>query len=129
MMVLIDTSSWIHFLRTNGDTATRNRVDSALQTGDARICPIVSLELWNGARGERERKVLEEIMRAVPQLAIDQGVWQDSYALAKRARSSGLTIPASDVLIAACAKYHGAILETADSDFDQLQQIISQRTH
>jgi predicted nucleic acid-binding protein len=29
-------------------------------------------------------------------------------------------VPATDILIAACARRHGAELETADSDFERL---------
>ena len=34
-----------------------------------------------------------------------------------------MTAPATDILIAACALYHGADLESADSDFDHLAAV------
>ncbi len=101
----------------------------ALQAGEARLCPAVKLELWNGARGLHERKVLEEILRAVPELDMDENVWHESYELARKARLSGVTIPAVDVLIAACALYHGAKLETSDTDFELLQSVASEKAH
>lgn len=39
-MVLVDTSSWIHFLRRNGNPAVRTRVERALKEGEACWCPI-----------------------------------------------------------------------------------------
>jgi predicted nucleic acid-binding protein len=98
-MILVDTSSWIHFLRPDGDGDVRGRVESALRAGTARWCPLVRLELWNGAGGERERKVLREFERA------------------------GVTVPATDILIAACAGHHGAQLEHADGDFDAIARV------
>ena len=92
-MVLVDTSSWIHMLRPNG------------------------------ARGQRERKILREFADALPELAIDQGVWWQAYDLARQARAWGVTVPAVDVLIAACARYHGAAIETADTDFELLAPV------
>lgn len=122
-MILVDTSSWIHLLRPNGDPAVRARVEAALKSGEACWCPIVQLELWNGARGARERKVLREFARVLPEASIDTEVWAMAYELAIRARTAGVTVPATDVLIAACALRHGADLESADSDFDHLDQI------
>jgi predicted nucleic acid-binding protein len=116
-MVLIDTSSWIHMLRPKGDAEVRARVERALQEGVACWCPMVRLELWNGAGGDRERKVLRDLERVLPELPIDDRVWREAFELARRARTAGVTIPSSDLLIAACGRLHGAALETADSDF------------
>ena len=119
-MVLVDTSSWIHFLRPDGDDAVRERVEAVLRAGAARLCPLVRLELWNGAGGERERKVLREFERVIPELAIDDAVWSGARDLAHRCRAAGVTVPATDILIAACARCHGAELEHADGDFDAI---------
>ena len=122
-MTLIDTSSWIHLLRPNGDPAVRSRVEAALKAGDACWCPIVQLELWNGARGDREKRVLRDFATVLPELPIDEDVWNAAYELARRARARGITVPATDVAIAACAQVHGAGLESADSDFQRLWRV------
>jgi predicted nucleic acid-binding protein len=122
-MVLVDTSSWIHFLRPDGDGDVRGRVEAALRTGTARWCPLVRLELSNGAGGERERKVLREFERVIPELVIDAEVWGDACDLARRCRAAGVTVPATDILIAACARHHGALLEHADADFDAIARV------
>lgn len=119
-MVLIDTSSWIHFLRPNGDPEVRARVEAALNTGAARWCPLVRLELWNGAGGEREKRVLRDIGRRVPELAIGAEVWEAACDLARRCREAGVSAPATDLVIAACARHHGATVEHDDGDFDQI---------
>jgi len=80
----------------------------------------VRLELWNGAGGDRERKVLREFERLIPELAMTAEVWDDAFDLARRCRAAGVTAPATDILIAACAWRHGAELEHADSDFDAI---------
>jgi predicted nucleic acid-binding protein len=122
-LLLIDTSSWIHLLRPNGAPEVRARVERALQAGEACWCPIVRLELWNGAGGEREKKALRDFERLLPELGIDDDVWRGAYDLARKARSGGVSIPATDLLIAACAKRHDADLEHSDSDFDQLEKL------
>jgi predicted nucleic acid-binding protein len=84
---------------------------------------MVRLELWNGAGGERERKVLRDFERLLPELPIADEVWSAAADLARSARANAVTVPASDLLIAACARYHAASLETADSDFDLLSAL------
>lgn len=122
-MVLVDSSSWIHLFRPDGDKTVRSRVEQALQAGVACWCPMVKLELWNGAAGDREKKVLRDLERLLPELAINDDVWKSSFDLAKRARTKGITVPASDLLIAACAQAHGARLESSDSDFELLAKL------
>ena len=110
-------------LRPNGDPAVRSRVENALQSGEACWCPLIQLELWNGAGGTQEKKVLRDFAMVLPELPITGGVWQTAYDLARQARERGITIPASDLVIAACAQYHGVYLETADNDFARLETL------
>lgn len=83
----------------------------------------MQLELWNGARGQREQRVLREFARVLPELPLDESVWNEAYDLARRARASGITVPATDIVILACARRHGVAIETADSDFELLESI------
>ena len=122
-MTLIDTSSWIHLLRPDGDPMVRRRVEEALRAGEACWCPIVQLELWSGARGEREKRALREFSGVLPCLPIDDDVWRVAYDLARRARAGGVTVPATDILIQACVTRHTTYLETADADFETLRQV------
>jgi predicted nucleic acid-binding protein len=122
-LILVDTSSWIHLLRPKGDLAVRERVQRALEGGEACWCSMVRLELWNGAGGDREKKVLRDFERVLPELVIDDAVWLGAFDLARRARSARVSIPATDLLIAACAKRHEVELEQSDSDFAQLSKI------
>jgi len=119
-MVLVDTSAWIHMLRADGDATVRSRVEALLRSGVACWCPMVRLELWNGARGDRDKKTLRDFEQRLPELSITEEVWTLAYSLAQKARAAGATAPGSDILIAACAQYHEVDLEHADSDFDRL---------
>jgi predicted nucleic acid-binding protein len=110
-------------LRPKGDEKVRRRVARALSDGEACWCSLVRLELWNGARAQRESAVLRDLERALPELKIDEDVWTASFDLARRARAKGITVPATDILIAACALHHGAGIETSDSDFDALNSL------
>ena len=110
-------------LRPSGDPTVRRRVETALTSGQACWCSLVQLELWNGARGQQEQQVLHDFARTLPELPIDDDVWQEAYDLARRARARGVTVPATDVIIVSCARHHGAAIETADTDFELLEAI------
>ena len=98
-------------------------MENALQSGEACWCPFIQLELWNGAGGNQEKKVLRDFALVLPELPITDGVWQTAYNLARKARERGITVPASDLVIAACAQYHKVGLETADNDFARLEDL------
>ena len=117
-MTLIDTSAWIEQLRRDGDAAVRRQVEALLLAGGAAWCPLVQLELWNGARGTGERTVLKEMEKTIPSLAIDEAVWHDAVALASGARERGITVPTTDLLVASCARQHDVPLLHCDSHFD-----------
>ena len=117
-MTLIDTSAWIEQLRRDGDAAVRRQVEALLLAGGAAWCPLVQLELWNGARGTGERTVLKEMEKTIPSLAIDEAVWHDAVALASGARERGITVPTTDLLVASCARQHDVTLLHCDSHFD-----------
>jgi len=81
---------------------------------------MVRLEIWAGVGNDREQRVLREYEAVVADLPIDAAVWQAACDLASRARRAGKTIPASDILICACARRHGVAIEHADAHFDIL---------
>ena len=120
-MKLVDTSSWIEQLRRGGDATVRVRVEELLAAGEAAWCPIVRLELWNGARGDVERRVLREMDATVPSLEIGPAVWDRAVRMAASARTKGITIPASDLLVAACARHHEVVIEHYDGHFDLIE--------
>ena len=117
---LIDTSCWVHALRQKGDPIVREQVRALMEAGEAAWCPFVRLELWNGVGSERDRRNLRALENALPELAINDEVWQGARELADRCRKAGKTAPVQDVLIAACARHHKIEVMHADEHFTWL---------
>ena len=117
-MKLVDTSAWVEQMRPRGDVAVRARVEDLLRYGQASWCAMVRLELWNAINDDAERDRMRAYEAVVPELPITDEVWAEAFRLASRCRAAGTTIPASDVLIAACARVHGVQIEHRDVDFD-----------
>ncbi len=119
-MTMVDSSSWVHALRRHGDATARERVRVFVTSGQAVWCAAIRLELWAGVGAEPERQMLKDLEQRIPELAINDEVWQSACELADRCRKAGKRAPANDLLIAACARYHGVELESADTHFDFL---------
>lgn len=111
-------------MRQSGDEATRNAVYAALRTGRARFCDFVRLELWNGIGGDAERKWLLELEQSLETVPTDDQVWVEARRLARETRRRGLSIPASDLLIAACSRVHDLEILHRDKHFDSLASVV-----
>ncbi len=122
-LMLIDTSSWVEALRRQGDGLVRERVHQLLVEGQAVWCDMVLLELWNGARGDYEKKRLAELEREMICLPTIPLVWEKARSLARLCRAKGVTVPATDLLIIACARFHETDIEYRDAHFSLVLQL------
>jgi predicted nucleic acid-binding protein len=125
---LVDTSAWIEVLRRDGDPEVRQAVVEVIRQGNAAICDMVLLELWAGAGGAHERATLAQMALDLECLRIDDDVWKSAHALAQTCRAAGVTVPAADLLVAACAGYHGAEVLERDAHFAQIAGARKKRT-
>ena len=123
-MKLVDTSSWIEYLREL-DSPPSARVEELVLKGEAAWCDMTLVELWNGARGAREQRELAVLEREITRLPVDADAWQAACQLARSCRKAGFTAPPSDLVIAACAKRHKVALEHCDEHFDKIASVAS----
>ena len=118
--VLIDTSAWIEALRPTGNVLVRERVRDLLAEGRAATCEMIVLELAGGTRTEEEYRELCEDLEALQQFRITESVWGSAYRIAYMLRRKGVSIPATDQLIAAVALNYTCSLLHSDKHFDLL---------
>lgn len=121
--ILVDTSAWIHALRRSGDPEVRSAVKAAMTEARAVFCDMVLLELWNGAQGSREKRLLRELERDLEKVSSPPAVWEIAVGLARLCREGGLSVPASDLFIAACAQHHDLRLLHCDDHFDRIARV------
>jgi predicted nucleic acid-binding protein len=120
---LVDTSAWVEAMRRRGDATVRQRVGEVLREGLAATCDLVLVELWNGVSGPAEQAFVRDLEREAAVLPTDDNVWRLARALAQQCRSAGFTVPATDLVIAACARHHGADLIHRDAHFDRIASV------
>ena len=118
--VLVDTSAWIDALSKDGDREVRAAVHAVMAEGTAVLCDMVRAELWNGARGRAEQAMLRELDKELECVTTSPHVWEAAVELARACRRKGVTLPATDLLIAACADYHSLGLLHHDRHFDEI---------
>jgi len=122
LMKLVDTSAWVEYLRP-GLSEISEQVEELVLADEAAWCDMVMLELWNGARGQEEKRKLADLSATMPKLETTGEVWQLAHRLAVRCRNKGKTFPAADILVAACAAHHEVELEHKDGHFDEIMPL------
>jgi predicted nucleic acid-binding protein len=120
---LVDSSVWIVLLRApRGHPQLADRVDALLAAGTAATAGIIRLEVLRGARGEAELDRLDQLFRGLHYLPTDDVTWDAAARLGLQLRLRGVTVPTTDLLIAAIAIGVDATLIHRDGDFDVIAQ-------
>ena len=118
-MKLVDTSSWVEYLRGR-ESEAGDSVEVLVLSGEAAWCDMTLVELWHGVRGTKEKRELAGMENEVERIPVNAEVWRLASKLALRCREKGITVPTSDIVIAACAVTHKLELEHCDKHFDDL---------
>jgi predicted nucleic acid-binding protein len=118
-MRLVDTSSWVEYLRER-ESAVGDRVEALVLRGEAAWCDITLVELWHGVRGAKEKRELTDMENEIERIPVHAAVWRLASKLALRSREKGINVPISDIITAACAVTHGLELEHCDKHLDDL---------
>jgi predicted nucleic acid-binding protein len=116
--ILVDTSAWIEALRPSGNSQVRDRVATVVAAGGAVTTQLVVMEILIGARTEEQYQELQEDFSALRRVAIDSSTWVQATRMGFDLRRAGLSIPATDLLIAAVALANDATVLHADRHFD-----------
>lgn len=128
MVVLVDSSAWIEFLRKTGSPANK-AVRRAIDADEAATTDAVVLEVLLGARDDFERQRLTRMLASCLQLP--QEPWDDVQAAAMlytTCRRAGETPrSSSDCLIAAVAMRTDVPVLHRDRDFDVIARHTSLR--
>ena len=117
-LFLVDTSAWLLALRKDFMPVVKNRIDHLLKEDVIITTGIVKLELLGGTKTEREFHRLRTRLDALDAIRTDTPLWDKACDLAFKLRRKGVTVPHTDILIAACALEVEAAVVHADAHFD-----------
>lgn len=119
-MILVDTSAWLFALKKDFHPVIKERIEQLLVESEIAICGMIALELLGGTRSEKEYFRLKSRLDALHYIDTDKALWDLSSKLAFDLKRKGMSIPYSDIVIAASALKEKAILVHADSHFDSI---------
>jgi predicted nucleic acid-binding protein len=122
---LVDTSVWLFALRKDPISDIKSRIDSLLGEDVVITTGIIKLEILAGAKTEKEYRRLKSRFDALDHVETDDDIWRNACDHGFRLRRKGLTIPSTDLLIAACALHAEAVLLHADVHFDLMAKPLS----
>lgn len=119
--VLVDSSAWIDYFR-HADSPIGEAINRLLDEDRLVLCGIVELELLQGVR-PHERRTLAGLFQVLRYVETER---RDFVAAGERLatlRRKGITIPATDGLIAALAIRHRFQLLAIDAHFEHIPEL------
>jgi predicted nucleic acid-binding protein len=122
MTLLLDSSLWIDFTRSRSPVALKQFIAPYVLDPQAHLAEPVCFELLRSARPE-EARLLDAQFATLPCLPTPVDVWQRAAALGQACRQRGRTVFSLDLLVAAVAIHHGAVLVSFDADFDAIASV------
>jgi predicted nucleic acid-binding protein len=119
--VIADTCIWIDYFRGRGPVSSA--LLGLIQEGEIVITGSVVYELLQGAKTKKDADLIKEATQALPRLAVTHDTWLLAGDLFFDLRRGGVTLPPSDVLLAALAIENDCFLFTLDSHFDRIPKV------
>jgi predicted nucleic acid-binding protein len=119
-MILIDSSAWIEYYHPRGQPAVQEAVASAIESDEAAVNGIVHVEIIGFVANEKQRKTLSADFGSFHWLELHRAVFDAASELGATLRNHGLTVPPTDLIIAASAIRAQASLYHVGSHFDQI---------
>jgi len=126
-MVIIDSSVWILALRRKFHPRMKALVGDLLDLEEVGINGLIMLEILGGCRSDPEKSRLDELLSALVYCEAEKSLWEAAAALAMTLKRKGVSVPNTDIFIAATAMRHEAVLVHADSHFDLIARSVGLR--
>ncbi|MBW4531023.1 MAG: PIN domain nuclease [Aphanothece saxicola GSE-SYN-MK-01-06B] len=122
MTLLLDTSLWIDFTRSRSPSHLKQFIAPFVLDPQAHLAEPVRFELLRSAQPE-EARLLEAQFATLPSLPTPVDLWQQAIGLGQACRQIGRTVLSLDLLVAAVALHHDAVLVSFDADFDAIASV------
>ncbi len=120
-MILVDSSAWIEYYKPLGDKKIKQAVYTAIQNDEVAINGIIIVEIAGFAKQEEKELILSDFS-AFHFLPLQEEVFLLAVTVCSVLRNVGITIPATDAIIASCAMKSEANLIHKDRHFENISQ-------
>lgn len=122
--VLIDTSVWIDYLK-NKDKSFSEKVDKILNYYNIHLPEIVVAELIQGAKSEKEIKIIEEFINIFNIVYPSENTWTNAGRLSFTMKRKGITVSLIDCYIAVLTNENNCRLFSLDKHFSEIKNFLN----
>jgi len=122
MTLLLDTSLWIDFTRARSPASLKQFIAPFILDPEAHLAEPVRFELLRSARTNETRQLSAQFA-TMPQLSTPADLWERAIELGQACRQNGHSVLSLDLLMAAVALHHNALLVSFDTDFETIAAV------
>ena len=109
-MILVDSSGWIEYYRRGGEEEVRDLVFSAIRDHRAATNGILMVEIVAYATRDADSRDVWSDLSGCHWLELTTPVFELAVTMGRQLRTLGVTVPATDLIIASSARLAGAEL-------------------
>lgn len=117
-MILVDSSVWIPYYRADGTKGIQDIVKKTISLDLVAVNGIIIVEILSGISKKTEFNKVSSDFKGFHYISLSMNDFFEASSLGSSLRSKGLTIPATDLMIAISAIKNENILYHLDSHFD-----------
>jgi predicted nucleic acid-binding protein len=118
-MVIADTSVWVPFFN-HPESDEKQAMDALIDGRQLALVGMVLAELLQGCRTPKETETILSKLTGLPFLEMGFSNWRRTGELSASLRRKGVTIPLSDLVIAALALDHRCQVYALDPHFTRI---------
>jgi predicted nucleic acid-binding protein len=122
MTLLLDTSLWIDFTRARSPAPLKQVIAPFVLDPEAHLAEPVRFEMLRSARPDETCQLIAQF-DTLPTLSTPADLWQRAIDLGQACRQIGQTVLSLDLLVAAVALHHNAVLVSFDADFEAIASV------
>jgi len=120
--IIVDTCVWIEFFREPESEFTLH-LKGLLRERKVIMVGMVMAEILQGVKSPKEANLVEQSLAKLRYLEITRDIWVTAGEISASLRSTGITIPLSDLIIAAIAFSGNHEIFTIDPHFNKIDKL------
>ncbi|MFQ5902009.1 MAG: PIN domain nuclease [Thermodesulfobacteriota bacterium] len=121
-MILVDSSVWIAYYRPEGSEGLKNVIKEAISSDLVSVNGIIIVEVLSGISKKGEFKKVRSDFRGFHLISLSNESFFEVSSLGSSLRRKGVTVPSTDLIIAASAVRTRSTLYHLDSHFDLMAE-------
>lgn len=126
--IIVDTCVWIEFFREPESELTLH-LKGLLRERKVIMVGMVMAEILQGVKAQKEANLVKQNLEKLPYLEITRDTWASAGEISASLRGTGITIPLSDLIIAAMALSGDHEIFTIDPHFNKVDGLRLHNVH